>query len=187
MKQNSVLQKNSILKKSLVNNEIEHILSTWHSTRFFPNDAMLRNIIAVLKNDNWFYQSIKVDENGTASTGDVLIPAVYDPAHIEQIAAKFRTHIVGDPLIANSTNIKYLDQIEKLLVSIKFDYIIDGLNIGYVNQTHKFFQHENRFELKHIETVLDSIQERQNKLNTSNVLIFLRLLHSKIIEFLIFC
>lgn len=129
---------------------------------------MLRNITTVLKNDNWSIQNITVDEDGNTSTGDHLSPAIYDPAHIKQIAAKFRTHIAGPHLMLNSTKIKYLEQIDQLLDSIKFDYVIDGLNMGYLH--HKFF------ELKNIEKVLNTIHSRPiapNKL-TIKVLVILR-------------
>lgn len=135
---------------------------------------MARNLVEFVKMDRakngWNIQPVSLTSDGECpTTGDRLGPATFAPDELTRLAEKFRLNFNS----ANSIdtirrhNETDLQRIENLVDKIKFDFVIDGLNVAFLDT--RGYKREN---LRKVMQLLEVEATRKNK--KYNVLIVLR-------------
>lgn len=135
---------------------------------------MAKNLSEFMKIDKlqskWEIQHITLNRYGkVAATGDRLIPASINPSEFEKMIKKFRQNFNPtnsvDEIRKNMKN--DIERLDNLLKNIKFDFVIDGLNIGF--QNNRGYNHNN---LQKIIKLVEANAKHEKK--TFQVLIVLR-------------
>ena len=135
---------------------------------------MVTNLLEFIRIDQvksrWRMQHIAVDSEGRClSTGDRLSKVNFDSTAISNLAARFKLNFDSTESIdmIKELQINDLERMENLLSKSKFDFVIDGMNVGYL-QNHIF-------EASKLEKVLGLLEkEAVLKKKNFNVLIVLK-------------
>lgn len=105
---------------------------------------MAKNLVKFLNTDKmkskWKIEPISVNLEGECEvTGDRLAPAVFKKEDLDHLARKFRQNFketCNIDMVREATQVN-IERLERLLEKVKFDYVVDGLNVAY-HITHEF-------------------------------------------------